>query len=109
MGVAKVIKDNLDKHIFNRNKFISEINGFRRYFALYDSINFNIHQEDGVFVAKSTDYKYGSIITSADSKEEIEKEIKDAILTSFGIPSAYANEAKVVNTGSKSERYATVK
>lgn len=88
----------------------AEINDFTRYFANYGPINFNIEEKkDGTFVAVSTDFKYGSIITSAKNMKKLDEEIKDAILTAFEIPSAFANEAKVIQEGSRELRYATVK
>jgi len=36
-------------------------------------------------------------VISGKDRNEIDKNVKDAILTSFEIPSAYAKEAKIVS------------
>ena len=77
------------------------------YFRIYGAINFQHHQGDnGRIVAVSTDYKYGSIITSAKNLEELDQRIKDAILTSFEVPSAYSKEAKIQKVRDRRQAYA---
>lgn len=46
-------------------------------------------------MARSTNFRYGSIITSGKDEQEVDRNIKDAILTSFEIPSAYSADAKL--------------
>lgn len=70
----------------------------------YRGINFQYHNnEDGTYTAASTDFRYGSIVTSGKTLEELEKNIKDAILTSFEIPSSYSKETKIVKVGEQKE------
>jgi hypothetical protein len=108
MEVLKVVKDHIDKWVFHRGQMPLEVKEWKKYVAVNGAVTFKFdEQEDGSWVASSTNFKYGSIITSADSKEDLDSEIKDAILTAFSIPSAYAGEAKVLN--SKDLQYATVK
>ena len=77
------------------------------YFRLYHSIQFDNHiSEDGHIVATSTNFKYGSIITSAADPKELDSKIKDAILTSFEIPSSHAQEASIQKVGERSTEYA---
>ena len=55
--------------------------------------------ENDQHIAISTNFRYGSIVTSGKDVEELEKNIKDAILTSFDIPSSYAKEANILKVG----------
>jgi hypothetical protein len=65
----------------------------QKYFRNYDPIKFTFHREDGLVVAVSENFRHGSIVTFAKNEQELDAKIKDAILTSFGIPSSYAKEA----------------
>ena len=76
------------------------------YFRIYKQIGFDYHQEDGVIVAVSNDFKQGSIVTSGSDKDELDKNIKDAILAVFSVPSSYTKEAGVVRVGENKEAYA---
>lgn len=62
-------------------------------------INFNIEpiDEDGkkYFIAKSVDYPKGAIITSAETVEELESNIKDAIFTAFEVPARFCHPALI--------------
>ncbi|MCD4705099.1 hypothetical protein K8R66_03405, partial [bacterium] len=77
-----------------------------QYFRLNDPISFSYKKEEGEIIAVSTNFRYGSIITSARNFKELDKNIKDAILTSFEIPSSYYQEAKIYNVDNKKEEYA---
>lgn len=79
-----------------------------RYSKNYGSINFKVEKsEDGsTLIAISTNFRYGSIVTSGRDEEELDKNIKDAILTSFEVPSSYASEAKVENISNAQKVYA---
>jgi hypothetical protein len=110
MNMIKVIKDYFDKVFVQRGRLPAEVLELKKYFSLYGPIKFKIEkQEDGNLVAVSVDYKYGGIVTSAKNMEELDGEIKDAILTAFSIPSVYAKEAGVVKEGSHELVYAAVK
>ena len=63
------------------------------YFKNNGPIKFNQHRKNGLIVAISSNFIYGSIVTSGKDTSELDKNIKDAILTSFEIHSAYAKEA----------------
>lgn len=77
------------------------------YFRSYGSIHFDNHtSEDGHIIATSTNFKYGSIITDAAELKELDAKIKDAILTSFEVPSSYAKEAGIQKVGERSTEYA---
>ena len=77
-----------------------------QYFRLYGPISFSNQTQNGTIIAKSTNFRYGDIITSGKDKNELDQNIKDAILTSFAIPSSYAKEAKICKTGEQKEEYA---
>lgn len=76
------------------------------YFRQNGSVNFELHKEDGEIVAVSTDFRCGSIITSGKSPDELDKNIRDAILTMFDVPSSYEKEAGVARTDKRSNQYA---
>ena len=78
----------------------------REYFRHYGAIKFRFQKEGTQWVAVSENFRYGSIVTSADTKEELEENITDAILTSFEIPSSYKKEANISNVGQKNKEYA---
>lgn len=99
-----------------KNNFIKFINGkgyvpaglseMNRYFYHNGPIFFDIKNEEGIFIAVSNNFRHGSIITDGVDMSELDKNIKDAILTSFDIPSSYAKEAAISNIGDKEMKYA---
>lgn len=93
----KIIRDWLFKAYLGKNSVPAGLSELNHYFAVNEPINFSFHKEDGLIVAKSTNFRYGSIVTYAASDKELDKNIKDAILTSFSVPSSYAKEANVQN------------
>lgn len=77
------------------------------YFRAYGKIIFRLEeQEDGSVVAMSQNFRYGSIITQAASRSELDEKVKDAILTAFEVPSSYAKEAGVQCVGEKEYAFA---
>ena len=94
MNHAKVVKDWLFKAYLQYHKAVpSGLVEMQKYFRLYGAIQFKNHLEDGLLVAVSENFRYGSIVTFAKNEQELDEKIKDALLTSFGIPSSYAKEA----------------
>lgn len=107
MTFTKKAKDQLIKLLLGKSVVPRGLFELNEYFRLYDSINFRHEQgDDGLIIAISTNFRYGSIITSAKNVKELDENIKDAILTSFEIPSSFAKEAKVQKVGGKQEVYA---
>ena len=107
MSITKQVKDYLVKLILSGSDFApSGLLELNKYFRIYGAINFENREEGGVIIAFSTNFRYGSIVTSAKNKEELDKNIKDAILTSFDVPSSYAGEAKIHKVGSGAKEYA---
>ena len=107
-NVLKVLKDRIIKAAWDdedlKPKGLFELSEYMRH---YKGINFDDHRnEDGTYTAVSTNFRFGSIITSGRTMEELDKNIKDAILTSFEIPSSYAKEANIVEVGKEQKEYA---
>ncbi|OGL88607.1 hypothetical protein A3H75_00755 [Candidatus Uhrbacteria bacterium RIFCSPLOWO2_02_FULL_51_9] len=107
MTFVKQTKDQLIRFLFGGKSVPRGLFELSEYNRLYGPISFKNERGDGVIIAVSTDFRYGSIVTSGKNEEELEENIKDAILTSFEIPSSYAKEARVhkVNSGQQ-EGYA---
>lgn len=97
MTITKRIKDQLTRLAFGQLSTPRGLFELSEYFRHYEPINFEYKHENNEIIAISTNFKYGSIITSAKTREELDKKIKDAILTSFSVPSSYEKEAKVIN------------
>jgi hypothetical protein len=106
MDVMKVAKDYLRK-FFSGNQPPREVFELRKYFSLYGAIEFRKElQEDGSIVAVSTNFNRGRIVTSGKTVEELDANIKDAILTMFSVPSAYYREAGIHELGTGASKYA---
>lgn len=106
MSLLKVAKDNLIKVLLGKGSVPRGLHEWDRYVRNHHAINFDFHAEGGLTVAVSTDFAYGSIVTSGRTPEELDQNIKDAIMTSFDIPSSYAKEAGIRRTGELSRQYA---
>lgn len=107
MSLLKQTKDYAIRLLLGKNAVPSGLFELNQYFRWYDPISFRQErQEDGSIVAVSDNFRYGSIITHASTKEELNEKIKDAILTAFEVPSSYAKEAKIQRVGTEQEKYA---
>lgn len=106
MSILKKTKDRVVKFILGNKVVPRGLFELDQYFRHHNGINFRYEKKDGLIVALSTDFRYGSIITSGRDEKELDKNIKDAILTSFEIPSSYAKEAKIHKVGDGSKEYA---
>ncbi len=105
--MIKKAKDQLIKALFGKASVPRGLFELNQYFRHYEPIYFrNEKGENGNIIAISTNYRYGSIVTSGKTAEELEENIKDAILTSFDIPSSFAKEAGVHKVGAKQGAYA---
>lgn len=103
---TKVLKDRLVKFLLGQDYVPGSLYDCSEYFRHYSAIKFEYHNEDGLIVAVSTDFKYGSIITSAKNEKELDRNIKDAILTSFEVPSVYLDKVNLYKVGDQMEGYA---
>ena len=110
MNVLKVIKDYIGKAIlslFIGGKTVPrELLELSDYFRHYGVIHFDFKQEGNKTIAISSDFRHGSIVTTGTSREELDRNVKDAILTSFDLPSAYQQEADIKRVGEKAGEYA---
>lgn len=97
MPFVKKAKDYLLKAISGKDFSPHGLVEINRYFRIYGPISFDFKKEGDVIVGISQNFKYGSIVTSGRNLEELDKNIKDAILTSFEIPSSYSKEANIKN------------
>lgn len=105
MAIVKVIKDYLVKSLNGADFVPRGLLDMHEYFKANEPIHFNYTNENGVIVAVSQNFRYGSIVTSGKNEEEVDKNIKDAILTSFEIPSSYSKEAKITRVGERKAEY----
>lgn len=104
MFTMKIIKDHITKALYPKGMVPRELVDLHSYFRTYKTIRFDFtSSEDGNIVAVSRDFVFGSIVTSGKTQQELEENIKDAILTSFELPSAYAKEADIRKEGTASE------
>ncbi|OGH87833.1 MAG: hypothetical protein A3J93_05380 [Candidatus Magasanikbacteria bacterium RIFOXYC2_FULL_42_28] len=107
MTLTKRAKDQLIKVLFGKTSVPRGLFELNQYFRHYEPINFKHEQgENGNIIAISTNYRYGSIVTSAKTLSELDTNIKDAILTSFEIPSSFAKEAAIAKIQNKQGEYA---
>lgn len=107
MFIYKKIKDYLIKFLLGSKTVPQGLFELSRYCQLFGPIHFKYEKgEDGTIIAVSANFKLGSIVTSGKNENELDKNIKDAILTFFEIPSSYSKEAKICKVGAKQEGYA---
>jgi len=107
MPLLKKTKDNLIKLLLGSSAVPRGLFKMGEYFRHNGPINFKREQGDGAIIAISTNFRYGSIVTSGKDEKELDSNIKDAILTSFDVPSSYAKEASVNKVGdAQQEKYA---
>ncbi|MFA5109464.1 MAG: hypothetical protein WC458_02900 [Patescibacteria group bacterium] len=107
MSITKQAKDYVVKYLWNGPKLVPVgLFELSQYFRIHGPIKFDNKKEGDSIIAISQNFIYGSIITTAKSQEELDKNIKDAILTSFDIPSSYAKEAKLYKVGCEAREYA---
>lgn len=106
MKLSKVVKDYIIRQAFGKDSIPRGLYELSEYMRHNKAIVFDFHKEDGIITAVSKDFRFGSIITHARNEEELDKNIKDAILTSFEIPSSYKREANIKRVGEQVKEYA---
>jgi predicted RNase H-like HicB family nuclease len=107
MSLLKQAKDRLIRLALGSKVVPSGLAELGHYIRVNGSIDFGFEkQEDGSYVAVSKDFRYGSIVTAGKDLRELEDNIKDAILTSFEIPSSYARDADLRRVESDKRGYA---
>lgn len=111
MSLTKKASDSCQKafsKLFFGSKFVPRgLFELSNYFRTYGPIEFKFFKEgEDTIVAVSQNYRFGSIVTSGKDIKDLDRNIKDAILTSFEVPSSYAKEAKIYRKDEKREVYA---
>ena len=107
MRITKVIKDYIVKKLRFGNSVPRELFELSDYFRHFNSISFEYKKgDDGRLIAVSSNFRYGSIVASGKDIEDLEKNVKDAILTAFDVPSVYNKEANVKKVSKASKEYA---
>ncbi len=105
MSIIKQAKD-LATRVTSGRSMPAGLIEMHSYFKNNGPIKFDQHRKNGLIVVVSSNFIYGSIITSGKNANELDNNIKDAILTSFEIPSAYAKETGLRQIGEKKREYA---
>lgn len=105
MSIIKILKDYIVKGLNGADFVPRGLLDLHEYFKANEPIHFNYTDENGVIVAVSENFRYGSIVTSGKDYDELDRNIKDAILTSFEIPSSYYKEAKIIRVGERKAEY----
>lgn len=104
--MLKQLKDNLAKFISGSNYLPEEVLEAHEYFRHYGAINFKFEKIDNEIMATSTNYKWGLIITSGKNLSDLDRNIKDAILTAFCVPSSYARRLDIKKVNKDKKEYA---
>lgn len=102
----KLFKDYTTKFLLGESSIPRGLYEVSEYFRHNGPIIFQFTKEDGSIIAKSTNFRYGVIVTSGGNPQELDHNIKDAILTAFSIPASYAKEANIKKVKSDSKEYA---
>ncbi|MFH1326020.1 MAG: hypothetical protein ABIH48_00955 [Candidatus Falkowbacteria bacterium] len=105
MSIIKKTKDQTIKLLFGKSVVPRGLFELNQYFRINDPIGFDVKKSGDGLVAVSNNFRHGSIVTSGKDKKELDKNIKDAILTSFEIPSSYSKEARIMKEGERQDSY----
>ena len=106
MHIFKKMKDSFIKFILGSKTVPQGLFELSQYCRMFGGIHFDYKKEGGEIIAISSGFKLGSIVTSGKNEKELDKNIKDAILTFFEIPSSYRKEAKICKVGDGQREYA---
>lgn len=104
MSIKKQLQDYLIKITLGKAIVPKGMYEASQYFYCYGPIKFKNEYVDGFIIAKSTNFKWGTIITEAKNEKELDNNIQDAILTAFEIPSSYAKEVNIKKVSSEKEK-----
>lgn len=102
----KESKDYLMKILFGTDVVPTGLSEMNKYFRFNEPIIFDFTREGEETIAISRNFRYGKIITSAKKINQLDDNIKDAILTAFEIPSSYKKEAGIKRVEEKKDCYA---
>jgi len=108
MSAIKQIVDQLNKFLRGKSNYPVELLELNKYFRFNGPIYFEFKHEGEEIIAISKDFRQGSIVTSAKTMEELDENIKDAILTFFDLSSSYKVEADLHKIGQRRGEYASL-
>lgn len=103
MAIQKQLKDYLLKWLWGSDSVPQGLVELTKYFINYGPIQFDYQKVSDGWVAISKNFQYGSIVTSGKDEKQLDDNIKDAILTSFEVPSSYLKEAGIYKVGKERE------
>jgi ABC-type phosphate/phosphonate transport system substrate-binding protein len=106
MSFIKQAKDYAVKILWHGKTVPFELFELSQYFRCNGPINFKNNKEGDEIIAVSTNFRHGTIITSAKTDKELDERVKDAILTAFEVPSSYKKEACIQKQEKKDNVYA---
>ncbi len=110
MNYFKVLRDKLARMlselVSTQDMVPRELADLHEYFRLYGPLEFDYYKSEDGWVAVSKNFRYGSIVANGRTDKELEKNIPDAIMTMFDLPSSYAKEAKLHRVGDYKKGYA---
>lgn len=106
MSIFKIVKDYIIKFLLGSKTMPQGLFELSQYCRKFGGIHFDYKKENETLIAISDGFKLGSIVTSGKDEKELDKNIKDAILTFFEIPSSYSKEAGVCKVGERQGEYA---
>ncbi len=106
MSIIKKTKDQFIKFFLGNDMVPRGLFELNEYFRMYGPIKFECKKNNDNIIGISTNFRHGSIVTSGKNEKDLDKNIKDAILTSFEIPSSYTQEAKLYRQGEIQKEYA---
>ncbi len=108
MSLLKISRDFLRKLLLEGGDVVPrELLDLHEYFRLNGPIHFAFHEENPeALVAVSTNFRHGSIVSSGKDAKDLDKNIRDAILTAFDVPSSYSKEANIASMSNSRSEYA---
>lgn len=104
--MLKHVKDNFVKLLSGSNFIPEGVLDASEYFRHFGAIHFEYKEEDGLTIATSTNFKWGTIIASGKNADELDCSVRDAILTAFSVPSVYSKKLNIQKVGSRRKEYA---
>ena len=106
MSIIKQTKNQVIKLFWGKDVVPRGLFELDQYFRQNEPLKFKYDKTNDGIVAVSENFRHGSIVTSGKNEKELDENIKDAILTSFEIPSSYAKEANIIKQGEAQKQYA---
>jgi hypothetical protein len=103
---TKKVKDYIMRLVLGKEYVPRGLFELHQYFRNYEPIEFRFTNEGESIIAESKNFRHGSIVTSGRDSKELNKNIKDAIMTSFEVPSSFSKEADIKQVRKEKKEYA---